>query len=134
VSGDHLDRDGVPLPNGPLEPAGGEVVDLRPPAAGPVGGELADTGFRLRRRVRAEDPADLGAPLSYRVEVLAGAEDEQDLEPAAAALSKSRQWVLAALRAGGELQTVKQLGTPSSLPAASPADSSSQERVGWCGA
>jgi hypothetical protein len=31
-------------------------------------------------------------------------------DPAAAALSKSRQWVLTALRAGGELQTVKQLG------------------------
>jgi AAA domain len=74
-----------------------------------VGGELADTRFRIRRRVRADDPADLGAPLSYRVEVLA-AEDDQDLDPAAAALSKSRQWVLAALRKGGDLQTVKQLG------------------------
>jgi hypothetical protein len=31
VSGDHLDRDGIPLPTGPLEEAaGGEVVDLRP--------------------------------------------------------------------------------------------------------
>jgi hypothetical protein len=75
-----------------------------------VGGELADTRFRIRRRVRAEDPADLGAPLSYRVEVLAAEDDDQDLDPAAAALSKSRQWVLTALRTGGELQTVKQLG------------------------
>ena len=75
-----------------------------------VGGELADTRFRIRRRVRADDPADLGAPLSYSVEVLVGDEDDQDLDPAAAALSKSRQWVLAALRAGGELQTLKQLG------------------------
>jgi hypothetical protein len=74
-----------------------------------IGGEIADTRFRIRRRVRAEDPADLGAPLSYAVEVLA-ADDDQDLEPAAAALSKSRQWVLAALRAGGDMQTVKQLG------------------------
>jgi AAA domain len=74
-----------------------------------IGGEIADTRFRLRRRVGADDPADLGAPLSYSVEVLA-ADDEEDLDPAAAALSKSRQWVLAALRAGGELQTVKQLG------------------------
>jgi RecA-family ATPase len=32
VSGDHQDRDGIPLPTGPLEPAGGEVVDLRPTA------------------------------------------------------------------------------------------------------
>jgi hypothetical protein len=74
-----------------------------------IGGELADTRFRVRRRVHADDPADLGSPLSYRVEVLA-ADDDQDLDPAAAALSKSRQWVLAALRAGGDLQTVKQLG------------------------
>jgi Fe2+ or Zn2+ uptake regulation protein len=43
------------------------------------------------------------------VEVLA-ADDDQDLDPAVAALSKSRQWVLAALRAGGDMQTVKQLG------------------------
>jgi hypothetical protein len=73
-----------------------------------IGGEIADTRFRIRRRVHADDPADLGSPLSYSVEVLA-AEDDEDLEPAAA-LSKSRQWVLAALRAGGDLQTVKQLG------------------------
>jgi hypothetical protein len=31
VSGDQQDRDGIPLPSGPLEEAaGGEVVDLRP--------------------------------------------------------------------------------------------------------
>ena len=74
-----------------------------------IGGEIADTRFRIRRRVRADDPADLGSALAYAVEVLADDED-QDLDPAAAALSKSRQWVLTALRAGGELQTVKQLG------------------------
>ena len=74
-----------------------------------IGGEIADTRFRIRRRVGADDPADLGAPLSYSVEVLA-ADDDEDLDPAAAALSKSRQWVLTALRAGGDLQTVKQLG------------------------
>jgi hypothetical protein len=73
-----------------------------------IGGEIADTRFRIRRRVRADDPADLGAPLSYSVEVLA--DDPEDLDPATAALSKSRQWVLMALRAGGNLQTVKQLG------------------------
>jgi hypothetical protein len=73
-----------------------------------IGGELADTRFRIRRRIHAEDPADLGAPLSYAVEVLAV--DDEDLDPAAAALSKSRQWVLTALRAGWDLQTVKQLG------------------------
>jgi hypothetical protein len=73
-----------------------------------IGGEIADTRFRIRRRIRSDDPADLGAALSYTVEVLD--DDDQDLDPAAAALSKSRQWVLAALRAGGDLQTVKQLG------------------------
>jgi hypothetical protein len=73
-----------------------------------IGGELADTRFRIRRRIHAVDPTDLGAPLSYAVEVLAA--DDEDLDPAAAALSKSRQWVLTALRAGGDLQTVKQLG------------------------
>jgi hypothetical protein len=74
-----------------------------------IGGEIADTRFRIRRRVHADDPADLSAPLSYAVEVLA-ADDPEDLDPAAAGLSKSRQWVLTALRAGGDLQTVKQLG------------------------
>jgi hypothetical protein len=74
-----------------------------------IGGEIADTRFRIRRRVRADDPSDLGAPLSYSVEVLA-ADGHEDLDPAAAALSKSRQWVLTALRADGDLQTVKQLG------------------------
>ena len=74
-----------------------------------IGGEIADTRFRLRRRVHADDPGDLGSPLWYRVEVLAD-DDDQDLDPAAAALSKSRRWVLAALRGGGDLQTVKQLG------------------------
>jgi hypothetical protein len=39
------------------------------------------------------------------------AEDDQDLDSAAAALSKSRHWVLTALRAGGDMQTVKQLRT-----------------------
>ncbi len=74
-----------------------------------IGGEIADTRFRVRRRVRADDPTDLGSPLSYSVQVLA-ADDTQDLDPAAAGLSPSRQWVLAALRAGGGFQTVKQLG------------------------
>jgi hypothetical protein len=74
-----------------------------------IGGEVADTRFRIRRRVHADDPADLGSPLSYAVEVLA-ADDAEDLDPAAAALSKSRQWALTALRTGGDMQTVKQLG------------------------
>jgi hypothetical protein len=73
-----------------------------------IGGEIADTRFRVRRRVRADNPVDLGSPLSYSVEVLAA--DDQVVDPAAAALSPSRQWVLTALRAGGGFQTVKQLG------------------------
>jgi hypothetical protein len=75
-----------------------------------IGGEIADTHFRIRRRVQADDPANFGSALSYSVEVLADDDDDQDLDPAAAALSKSRHWVLTALRAGGDLQTVKQLG------------------------
>jgi hypothetical protein len=57
-----------------------------------------------------------GALLSSAVEVLAD-DDDEDLEPAAAALSKSRHWVLAELRAGGDMQTVKQLGTGWPRPA-----------------
>jgi hypothetical protein len=75
-----------------------------------IGGEIADTRFRLRRRVQADDPADLGAPLAYQVEVLAADDEPEDLDPAAAALSKSRHWVLTALRTEGDMQTVKQLG------------------------
>jgi hypothetical protein len=74
-----------------------------------IGGELADTRFRVRRRVRADDPRDLGSPLAYQVEVLPADDGAVD-DAAAAGLSPSRQWVLAALRAGGGFQTVKQLG------------------------
>jgi hypothetical protein len=74
-----------------------------------IGGEIADTRFRIRRRVQADDSADLGSPLSYRVEVLVD-DEGYELDPAAAGLSPSRQWVLAALQRGGDLQTVKQLG------------------------
>ena len=73
-----------------------------------VGGELADLAFRVRRQVRAEDPADLASPLHYQVEVLP--EDPDDLEGVAGALKPSRRWVLAALRAGGAVQSVAQLG------------------------
>jgi AAA domain len=72
-----------------------------------IGGELADLAFRVRRTVRAQDPADLASPLHYAVEVLA--EDPGEDGPAAE-LKPSRRWVLAALRAGGAMQTVAQLG------------------------
>ena len=63
--------------------------------------------FRVRRTVRAEDPADLASSLHYAVEVLP--EDPNDEGPAGD-LKPSRRWVLAALRAGGPMQTVAQLG------------------------
>ncbi len=76
-----------------------------------VGGEIADTRFRVRRTVRALDPADLASPLEYAAEVLAD-DDPAGTDPGdpAARLRPSSGWVLAALRAGGPMQTVKQLG------------------------
>ena len=80
-----------------------------------VGGEIPDTCFRVRRTVRAHDPADLASPLEYAAEVLpdddpAGTEGQAPLGADGQPLKPSRRWVLAALEAGGELQTVKQLG------------------------
>ena len=72
-----------------------------------IGGELADLAFRVRRTVRAEDPTDLASPLHYAVEVLP---DDPEEEGLAADLKPSRRWVLAALRDGGAMQTVAQLG------------------------
>jgi hypothetical protein len=75
-----------------------------------IGGELADQHFRIRRTVRADDPADLASPLRYTVEVLAGDDPAGTPGGPAASLRPSAGWVLAALRAGGPMQTVKQLG------------------------
>ena len=72
-----------------------------------IGGELADLAFRVRRTVRADDPVDLASPLHYAVEVLP--EDPDDDGPAGG-LKPSRRWVLQALRGGGAMQTVAQLG------------------------
>jgi AAA domain len=76
-----------------------------------VGGEIPDTRFRVRRTVRATDPADLASPLAYAAEVLPG-DDPAGADPGdpAGGLRPSCGWVLAALRAGGPLQTVKALG------------------------
>jgi hypothetical protein len=30
-----------------------------------IGGEIADTRFRIRRRIRADHPADPGTPIRY---------------------------------------------------------------------
>jgi hypothetical protein len=78
-----------------------------------VGGEIPDTRFRMRRTVRAVDASDLASPLEYAAEVLADDDADQGEAPLGAdgqPLKPSRRWVLAALEAGGELQTVKQLG------------------------
>jgi hypothetical protein len=75
-----------------------------------IGGELADTAFRVRRRVWAEDPADLASPLHYTVEVLADEPPAGDDAGDSRELLPSRRLVLAALRAGGPMQSVKQLG------------------------
>jgi AAA domain len=74
-----------------------------------VGGEIPDTRFRVRRTVHALDPADLASPLEYAAEVLPGDDPAGTGDPAAG-LRPSCGWVLAALRAGGPLQTVKALG------------------------
>jgi hypothetical protein len=74
-----------------------------------VGGEIPDSRFRVRRTVRAADPADLASPLEYAAEVLAD-DDPAGTDDPAAGLRPSCGWVLAALRAGGPMQTVKALG------------------------
>ena len=71
-----------------------------------VGGEIPDTRFRVRRTVRAHDPADLASPLEYAAEVLA----DDDAGESGGELSASRRWVLAALEAGGPMQTTRGLG------------------------
>jgi hypothetical protein len=80
-----------------------------------VGGEIPDTRFRVRRTVRALDPADLASPLEYAAEVLpdddpASTDGQAPLGADGQPLKPSRRWVLTALERGGELQTVKQLG------------------------
>jgi hypothetical protein len=77
-----------------------------------TGGEISDQHFRVRRQVRADDPGDLASPLDYAVEVLPDDHDSDHGQDSAAAaeLSPSARWVLAALRSGGAMQTAKQLG------------------------
>ena len=96
VTSDHQDRDGIPLPDGPLEEApGGEVVSRRTSAG---------------RRPRPVLPASELAVSSFgevAARVAAAGEPRWLIEgiwPADA------YGVLAALRAGGDMQTVQQLG------------------------
>ena len=76
-----------------------------------VGGEIPDSRFRVRRTVRAIDPADLASPLEYTAEVLAD-DDPTGQGPGEGGgeLRPSVAWVLGALRAGGGMQTAKHLG------------------------
>jgi hypothetical protein len=75
------------------------------------GSEIASRAFRVRRRVRAEDPSDLGSPLAYSVSVT----DEEAAVPDAGGgrrRSPSERRVLAALEGTGEGdgRTVRELG------------------------
>jgi hypothetical protein len=94
-----------------------------------VGGEIPDTRFRVRRTVRALDPVDLASPLEYAAEVLPDDESTDQGEVPLGAdgqpLKPSRRWVLAALEAGGELQTVSSSATiwPPRATRSSPAPS-----------
>lgn len=72
-----------------------------------IGGEIPDTTLRLRRRVWAEDPADLGSPLHYAVEVV---EDDEAGPVEGAGLRPSAARVRAVLAAATEPLTVKLIG------------------------
>jgi AAA domain len=64
-----------------LEPDGTSVVQLRWEF---TGSEIADVAFRMRRRVRATDPADLASAFTYEVDVNenAGPVEREGLSPA----------------------------------------------------
>jgi hypothetical protein len=98
-----------PPPASPTAPVARRHFDVVP-AVEVTGGEIPDESFRVRRQVRADDPTDLASPLHYRVEVLDDADPDSPTAGPAGALSPSRRLVLAALQAGGPMQTVKQLG------------------------
>lgn len=67
-----------------------------------IGGEIADQGLRVTRRIRAEDPDDLDSPLIYAVETSAGDDDQADPGPAGGEkLSPAGRKLLEALGDGG---------------------------------
>ena len=74
------------------------------------GSEIPDTRFRVRRTVRAVDPVDLASPLEYATEVLPDDTPDATAPAPGGELSPSRRWVLAALEAGGAMQTTRHLG------------------------
>src|SRR5581483_2503203 len=73
-----------------------------------TGSEIADTTFRMRRRVRAEDPLDLRSRLVYEVEVTEDGPEWGETQ----ALSRSQERVLAALEgtSKGSPASVRDIG------------------------
>lgn len=83
------------------EPDGTSDVTLRFEFSG---SEIADQTFRVRRRVRAEDPTDLDSPLHYAVDVTLSTPDrDADMPP-------SRSRVLAALGSSDSPLSVREIG------------------------
>jgi hypothetical protein len=70
------------------------------------GDEIPDTDLRLRRRVWADDPDDLGSPLHYTIEPV----DDDATDISDDGLSPSTRRVLAAVRAADGPTTVKRIG------------------------
>lgn len=68
-----------------------------------VGNSVADSTLRVRRRVWADDPADLGSPLHYELELLEDDDHDDDHSPA-------QRRTLNILQAAGEPLTVVQIG------------------------
>jgi hypothetical protein len=69
-----------------------------------IGGEIPDSRFRMRRRIRATDPADLSSPLVYSVEVAEDAPTEND------GLTRTQRRVRAVLPEGPPGATYQELG------------------------
>ena len=68
-----------------------------------VGNSIADSTLRVRRRVWADDPADLGSPLHYELEMLEDDDQDDDHSPA-------QRRTLNILQAASEPLTVLQIG------------------------
>lgn len=73
-----------------------------------VGGEIADQTLRVRRKVWADDPADLGSALRYTVEVVDDAEAFNDEQTTGTDIKPAARRVLALLT--DNPQTVRDLG------------------------
>ena len=71
-----------------------------------IGGEIADTTLRIKRRVWADDPDDLGSPLNYEVDVVD--DDPFESDDSGAGLTPKARRVLGFL--AGTPITVRDLG------------------------